>query len=82
MMSVLVSQLLTLSPESTSPAGIYKQRAGKSLSCCFVIWAAVVNMVGAVRFLKMQKALLKGKITVGGWDWVMEGMGVAVVRDG
>ena len=80
--SVYISQWYTLSPisEPDSPVQPGLIAIGKPLSCALVIWAIAVMVIGATRFFRMQDCMLKGsKISAGGWDLKLEGLGILVV---
>ena len=80
--SAIISQSYTLSPIPSAPNRPNSLRPGKLLSGLFISWAMVVVLIGAFRFLRVQRFLLKGKIVAGGWDLVTEGAGIASVSDG
>ena len=80
--SVYISQWYTLSSISTpdTPNTLGLQSIGKLLSCTLIGWAMVVNIIGAVRFFRMQDCMLKrAKIRAGEWDLKLEGLGILVV---
>ena len=80
MSSVLISQYYTLSINSITPGTLGAQNIGVPLGCAFLIWGMVINIIGAVRFLRMQNSMLRDKAIIGGWDLLLEGLGVGVVR--
>ena len=76
--SVYISQFYTLA--SFSVGDVHYEGIGKPFSCALIVWAAICNVIGAVRFFRMQDRLLNGKkVRVGGWDLMAEGIGVFVV---
>ena len=80
--SVYISQWYTLSSYSTpdTPNTLGLQNIGKLLSCALISWAMVVNIIGAVRFFRIQDCMLKKtKIKTGEWDLKLEGLGILVV---
>ena len=57
------------------------RRIGTTLSCVLITWAMVVNLIGAMRFFRIQDRLLKRmSVPVGGWDLKLEGLGVFAVN--
>ena len=77
----MISQSYTLSPIPPAPNKLSSLRPGELLSGLFIIWAMVVVLIGAFRFLRGQSLLLKGKTVAGGWDVATEGAGIAVVSE-
>ena len=76
--SVYISQFYTLA--SFGIGDVHFEGIGKPFSCALIIWAAVCNITGAVRFFRMQDRVLNGKkVRSGGWDLLAEGIGVFVV---
>ncbi|KAI9874383.1 MAG: hypothetical protein M1830_009803 [Pleopsidium flavum] len=65
MLAVTVSQLYKLSTAPPSPGRLTAQHLGKALSCSLIAAAIVVNVVGAARYVRQQKALVNGKIHSG-----------------
>jgi uncharacterized membrane protein YidH (DUF202 family) len=54
---------------------------GIPLAACFIFWAIIVQVVGAIRFWRQQNALVRGKIRAGGWEVnVVAGGSVLVSR--
>ena len=81
--SVYISQWYTLSSYSTpdTPDILGLQSIGKLLSCALISWGMVVNIIGAVRYFRMQECMLKkAKIKTGEWDLKIEGLGILIVR--
>ncbi|KAF2847920.1 hypothetical protein T440DRAFT_402658 [Plenodomus tracheiphilus IPT5] len=68
MTGVLTSQLFHLqrSPTPNPNYGFYV--IGRPLSAVFISMAIVVLLIGAVRFWRIQRQLLRGKTLVGGWE--------------
>ena len=76
--SVYISQFYTLA--SFGVGDVHFEGIGKPFSCALIIWAAVCNITGAVRFFRTQDRILTGrKVCAGGWDLMAEGIGVFVV---
>jgi uncharacterized membrane protein YidH (DUF202 family) len=77
MSGIITAQVFHLQ-HTTSPNsdfGFYK--IGKPLSVTFISLAIFVMLVGAVRFWRLQRALVRGKALAGGWE-VLLVMGVSV----
>ncbi|MCJ1258281.1 hypothetical protein MMC24_006112 [Lignoscripta atroalba] len=79
MASVLVSQYYTLSFNSIWPGTLGAQNIGIPLGCALLVWAMLVNIIGAIRFMRIQTLMLNGKAIAGGWDMWLEAFGTAVV---
>ena len=83
--SVLISQFFTLSLGATDTMAADEVRfrqIGKPLSCALLIWAMVTAVLGAIRFMRMQDALVNEEPVIeGGWELHIEGIGFFVVRD-
>ena len=81
--SVFVSQWYVLIGASTpgAPDNPGLRRVGTTLSCALITWAMAVNIIGALRFFRIQSHLLeKRSIVAGGWDLKLEGLGVFAVN--
>ncbi|KAL6704757.1 hypothetical protein ACN47E_007678 [Coniothyrium glycines] len=84
MTGVLIAQLFRLQ-HSASPDPVFGFYAvGKGLSVAFIGAGVMVVGVGAVRFWRLQGALLRGKAVAGGWEVnsVMGGCAVLLVATG
>ena len=56
------------------------RRIGRPLSCALLLWAMVTAVLGALRFMRMQDALVREEATIeGGWELHAEGIGLFVV---
>ena len=56
------------------------RQIGKPLSCALLIWAMVTAVLGAIRFMRMQDALVNEEPVIeGGWELHIEGIGFFVV---
>lgn len=68
MTGVIIAQLFriqrALNPNPT--IGFYV--IGRPLSVTFIGMAIFVLLVGAIRFLRLQNALVRGKALMGGWE--------------
>jgi len=71
MIAVTISQLYKLSTAPPSPGRLSAQQLGKPLSCSLLVSAIVVDVVGAARYVRQQKALVNGKIHSGGFDLLL-----------
>jgi hypothetical protein len=87
MLSVLVSQLYILTDyDSTFPNGsqplstdLTFKSVGKPLATALAAGAIIIAVVGGVRYMRQQRAILNGKVYSGGMDFlVMFGVGVGV----
>ncbi|EUC32366.1 hypothetical protein COCCADRAFT_37672 [Bipolaris zeicola 26-R-13] len=65
---VIIAQLFRLqhSPHPQPHFGFYK--IGKPLSATFICMGIVVVLVGAIRFWRLQNALMRGKAIAAGWE--------------
>ena len=68
MTGIVTAQLFHLQHSSTpnSHFGFYK--VGKPLAATFICMAIVVVVIGAIRFWRLQRALVRGKAMAGGWE--------------
>lgn len=68
MTGVVIAQLFYLqrSPNPNLTYGFYV--IGRPLSATFISMAIVVMLVGTIRFWRVQRALLRGKALMGGWE--------------
>jgi uncharacterized membrane protein YidH (DUF202 family) len=68
MTGVITAQLFHLqhAPDPSPTFGFYS--IGRPLSVTFIGMAILVVMVGAVRFWRLQRALVRGKACAGGWE--------------
>ncbi|KAL9099752.1 MAG: hypothetical protein Q9187_009451 [Circinaria calcarea] len=81
--SVFISQWYVLLEASTpgTPNNSGLRGVGTTLSCALITWAMVVNIIGALRFFRVQNRILKGRsVVVGSWDLKLEGLGVFAVN--
>jgi len=81
--SVLISQFFTLSLGSDDPMALEEVRfrqIGRPLSCALLIWAMIITVIGAFRFLRMQEALVREEpIIESGWELHIEGIGISII---
>ena len=81
--SVLISQFFTLSLGSDDPMApdeVHFRQIGRPLSCALLIWAMIMTVIGAFRFLRMQESLVKEEpIIESGWELHIEGLGISIV---
>lgn len=65
---VVIAQLFRLqhSPHPHPHFGFYK--IGKPLSAAFICMGIVVVLIGAIRFWRLQNALVRGKAIAAGWE--------------
>lgn len=68
MTGVLIAQLFRLQHAARPDPVFGFYVVGKSLSITFISMAIMVILVGAIRFLRLQNALLRGKALAGGWE--------------
>jgi uncharacterized membrane protein YidH (DUF202 family) len=68
MTGIIVAQLFYLqhSPKPHPDFGFYK--IGKPLSATFISMGIAVLLIGAIRFWRLQSALVRGKAMAGGWE--------------
>ena len=80
MMGITVAQFLVLqhSPKPSHTFGFHV--IGKPIACGCVIAAIVVTLQGSCRFWVQQDAVLRGKIWSGGWDLLLIGFSLLMVR--
>jgi len=68
MTGIVIAQLFRLqhsySPNQTF--GFYV--AGIPLAGCFILAGMVVVVLGAIRFWRQQRAMVRGKVWAGGWE--------------
>ncbi|KAG9188284.1 hypothetical protein G6011_02207 [Alternaria panax] len=68
MTGVLTAQLFHLQHAATPNPHFGFYKVGKPLAATFVCMAIVVVLVGAMRFWRLQRALVRGKAMAGGWE--------------
>lgn len=68
MTGVLIAQLFRLQRVANPDPIFGFYVVGKSLSVTFIGMAIFVVLLGAIRFLRLQKALLRGQALAGGWE--------------
>jgi uncharacterized membrane protein YidH (DUF202 family) len=81
--SVVISQCFSLSLGASDTMAVDEvrfRRIGKPLSCALLLWAMITAILGAIRFLRMQDALVREDAVIdGGWELHAEGIGLFVV---
>lgn len=81
--SVVISQCFSLSLGASDTMAVDEvrfRRIGKPLSCALLLWAMITAILGAIRFLRMQDALVREEAVIdGGWELHAEGIGLFVV---
>lgn len=68
MTGVIIAQLFRIQHSMSPDPQIGFYVVGKPLSVVFIGMAIFVLLVGAIRFLRLQNALVRGKALVGGWE--------------
>jgi uncharacterized membrane protein YidH (DUF202 family) len=68
MTGILIAQLFHLQHSSTPNPHFGFYKVGKPLAATFICMAIVVVLLGAVRFWRLQRALVRGKAIAGGWE--------------
>jgi uncharacterized membrane protein YidH (DUF202 family) len=81
MSGIITAQLFHLQHTSSPNPDFGFYKIGKPLSATFIGMAILVMLVGAVRFWRLQQALVRGKALAGGWEvlLVMGGCGLLLV---
>ncbi|KAF1946340.1 hypothetical protein EJ02DRAFT_441252 [Clathrospora elynae] len=77
---ILIAQLFHLqhSPDPSKTYGYYV--IGRPLSVTFIAMAILVVLIGAARFWRLQRALVRGKALAGGWEvGVIMGLSAALL---
>ncbi|KAF3001974.1 hypothetical protein E8E13_007609 [Curvularia kusanoi] len=68
MTGVIIAQLFRIQHSMSPDPQIGFYVVGEPLSVVFIGMAIFVLLVGAIRFLRLQNALVRGKALVGGWE--------------
>jgi uncharacterized membrane protein YidH (DUF202 family) len=68
MTGVVIAQLFRLQHSFTPSQNFGFFVVGIPLGSCFIIAAMIVIFLGAFRFWRQQKAMVRGKIWAGGWE--------------
>jgi uncharacterized membrane protein YidH (DUF202 family) len=68
MTGILTAQLFHLQHSSTPNPHFGFYKVGKPLAATFICMAIVVVLIGAIRFWRLQRALVRGKAMAGGWE--------------
>ncbi|CAN9344640.1 unnamed protein product [Alternaria alternata] len=68
MTGVLTAQLFHLQHSATPNPHFGFYKVGKPLAATLICMAIVVVLVGAIRFWRLQRALVRGKAMAGGWE--------------
>lgn len=68
MTGVVISQLFRIQRASNPNPQIGFYVVGEPLSVAFIGMAIFVLLVGAIRFCRLQNALVRGKALAGGWE--------------
>jgi len=81
--SVIISQCFTLSlgaDDPMAPDEVRFRQIGKPLSCALLLWAMITAILGAIRFMRMQDALIHEEAVIeGGWELHAEGIGIFLI---
>jgi hypothetical protein len=63
-----------------APDEVRFRQIGKPLSCALLLWAMITAILGAIRFMRMQDALIHEEAVIeGGWELHAEGIGIFLV---
>lgn len=78
MVGVTIAQLFRLQSEPLPGGALGYYAIGVPLGAAFILSAIVVVSLGAVRYLRQQRAMTRGKVHAGGWE-VISVMGIALL---
>ncbi|KAI9848413.1 MAG: hypothetical protein M1837_000208 [Sclerophora amabilis] len=78
--AVMVTQFYVLSDNGSNQGGFTFHSVGKPLACTLVGISIVVALVGLVRYLRQQAAMVLGKALTGGGDLLLIGVLFCLVR--
>jgi uncharacterized membrane protein YidH (DUF202 family) len=68
MTGILTAQLFHLQHSATPNPRFGFYKVGKPLAATLICMAIVVVLTGAIRFWRLQRALVRGKAMAGGWE--------------